>query len=196
MERMDVLDLWAEIVAWLSRHAPVTAAALRPPVGGSEVAAIEAELAVELPEELRQWWSCCGGTDHDVLADILPPFYTPYSVSGARRAWRAHRESWSSQWDSPACDYYAGSAGNSYHPAWIPIAGDGFADELLVDLRPGSLRGCVLEWEQETGKVHRPQWGGVGAMLAEVHRALVESVPAGHSRPTVTEDGRLDWQIS
>ncbi|RKT85322.1 Cell wall assembly regulator SMI1 [Saccharopolyspora antimicrobica] len=192
---MDVAELWSEIVRWLSEHAPVTAAALLTPVPPPDLAELEAEFAVELPAELRELWLCCGGTGVDVLADVLPPFYTPYSALEARQAWRDHRKHWAAQWERPACDYYAGSPGSSFHPAWIPIAGDGFADELVVDLRPGPLHGCVLEWEQETGQVLRPEWKSVAAMLFDVRRSLLEGAPAGHSYPTVTEDGRLDWQI-
>ncbi|MBB5155035.1 SMI1/KNR4 family protein [Saccharopolyspora phatthalungensis] len=191
---MDVTELWTKIVLWLTAHAPVTASALRPPVP-PDFAELEAELAVELPGELRELWTCCGGTDADVLADVLPPFYTPYSAAEALRSWRDHRKRWTMQWDRPACDYYAGSPGSSFHPAWIPIAGDGFADELVVDLRPGPLNGCVLEWEQESAQVFRPEWRCVTSMLVEVHRSLAEGVPTGHSFPTITEDGRLDWQI-
>lgn len=193
MSGMDVTELWANIVRWLEDHAPVTAAALEP--DPAELVALEAEFHVQLPADLRAWWTCCGGTATDVLADVLPPFYTPYSPSAALRAWRGHRELWTARWERPSCDYYAGSAGSSFHPAWIPIAGDGFADELVVDLRPGPLHGCVLEWEQEAAQVERPEWQGVSAMLADVYRALTDGVPAGHSHATVTEDGKLDWQI-
>lgn len=192
---MDVTELWSQIAHWLGRHAPVTAAALRPPVRKPDFVELEGEFSVELPDELRALWICCGGTEGDVLADVLPPFYTPYGAHQALSAWRDHRKTWTAQWDRPACDYYAGSPGSSFHPSWIPIAGDGFADELVVDLRPGPLRGCVLEWEQEHAQVLRPEWQGITAMLADVHRALTDGAPAGHSYPTVTEDGRLDWQI-
>lgn len=193
---MDVPELWSQIVRWLERYAPVTAAALRPPAQEPVFGELESEFAVDLPAELRALWTCCGGTDADVLADVLPPFYTPYGAEQALHAWRDHRKNWTAQWERPACDYYAGSPGSSFHPLWIPVAGDGFADELVVDLRPGRLHGCVLEWEQETAQVLRPEWTGVAAMLADVGKSLTEGAPAGHSYPTVTEDGRLDWQIS
>lgn len=195
MIRMDVTELWTRIVLWLGEHAPVTAAALLPPSPPPDFAELETEFEIGLPEELREWWTSCGGTDGDVLADVLPPFYTPYSAQRAWEVWSGHRKTWAAQWERPACDYYAGSPGSSYHPAWIPIAGDGFADELVVDLRPGPMRGCVLEWEQEAGQVQRPEWRSISAMLTDVHRSLTEGASAGHSHPTVTEDGRLDWQI-
>lgn len=196
MGQMDVTGLWADIVSWLSVHAPVTANALRPADPAADLAAFEADFATSLPEDLREWWSCCGGTDDAVLADVLPPFYTPYGPRRAREVREELRKTWSAQWDRPSCDYYAGTSGSSFHPAWIPIAGDGFADELVVDLRPGPLHGCVLEWEHESSKTWRPEWTGVMGMLTDVRRALIDGTPAGHSHPTVTEDGRLDWQIS
>ncbi|GAB3295733.1 hypothetical protein GCM10027563_37370 [Parasphingorhabdus pacifica] len=180
---------------WLSDHAPVTAAALRTPGSAPDLAELESDFGLSLPAELREFWTCCGGTDENVLADVLPPFYTPYGAQDALEIWRDQRKTWSAQWERPACDYQAGSAGSSFHPAWIPIAGDGFADELVVDLRPGPLQGCVLEWEQEATQAVCSEWRDVSAMLSDVYRSLTEGVPAGHSHPTVTEDGRLDWQI-
>lgn len=195
MKGMDVTQLWTRIVLWLGNHAPATAAALRRPDPVPDFAELEERFGIELPSELREWWWCCGGTDGDALADVLPPFYTPYGAQRSWEVWCSLRTAWSEQWERPACDYYAGSGGSSFHPAWIPIAGDGFADELVVDLRPGPLHGCVMEWEQEAARVTTPEWAGVCSMLADVHRALTEGAPAGHSHPTVTEDGRLDWQI-
>ncbi len=195
MAGMDVTQLWTKIVLWLGRHAPVTAAALRQPDPPPDLGRLETRFGVCLPPELREWWSCCGGTEDDVLADVLPPFYTPYGAQRSWDVWSSLRNAWDGQWERPACDYYAGSPGSSFHPAWIPIAGDGFSDELVVDLRPGPLHGCVVEWEQEAARVTTPEWAGVSSMLADVHRALTEGAPAGHSHPTVTEDGRLDWQI-
>ena len=192
---MDVTQLWTKIVLWLGEHAPATAAALPQPATSLDVEYLEAEFGLRLPAELREWWSCCGGTESDVLADVLPPFYTPYGVGRSLRTWKRLRESWRTQWQRPLCDPRAGSPGSSYHPAWIPIAGDGFADELVVDLRPGPMRGCVLEWEQEAAQVLVTEWSGVTAMLTDVYRALTEGTPSGYSHPTVTEDGRLDWQI-
>lgn len=195
MNRMDVTLLWTKITIWLAEHAPTTAAELKQASPAPDLDAYEDELALSLPKQLREWWSCCGGTEEDTLIDVFPPFYTPYSAAGALRAWSGFRRAWTGKWERPACDYYAGSAGNSFHPAWIPIAGDGFADELVIDLRPGPLRGCVLEWEQEVARVGPPVWPDLATLLADVHRALTEGSSAGYSRAVVTEDGRLDWQI-
>ena len=191
---MDVSALWSDIMSWLADHAPVTAAALREPDPVPDADEVEGVFALELPADLHAWWACCDGTDCEVLADVLPPFYTPYGARRSVEVWREHRKAWAG-WEGKNCDHYAGSAGTGFHPAWIPIAGDGFADELVVDLRPGPLRGCVLEWEQETSQAVRPEWTDVSAMLADVRRSLLQGTPAGHSHPTVTEDGRLDWQI-
>ncbi|PRW63791.1 SMI1/KNR4 family protein [Actinopolyspora mortivallis] len=195
MIRMDVTLLWTEITVWLAEHAPATAAGLRRAVPPPDLDTLEEDFAVGLPSQLRQWWSCCGGADEDTLVEVFPPCYTPYGAAGAWRVWSGFRELWGDRWQRPACDYYAGSAGSSFHPAWIPIAGDGFSDELVIDLRPGPLRGCVLAWEQETRRVGPPMWPDLATLLTDVHRALTEGTSAGYSRATVTAEGRLDWQI-
>ncbi|QGK71380.1 SMI1/KNR4 family protein [Allosaccharopolyspora coralli] len=191
---MEVVEVWSDIVRWLDEYAPVTAASLRVPDPALDVARLVEEFALTLPADLMAWWECCDGTDDDVLADVLPPFYTPYGARRSLEAWRCHRRSWAER-DEPNGFGRAGSEATGFHPAWVPIAGDGFADELVVDLRPGPSAGCVLEWEQETSQTARPEWADVSAMLSDVRRALVEGTSAGHSHPTVTEDGRLDWQV-
>ncbi len=191
---MEVIELWSDIVRWLDEHAPATAASLRVPDPALDLAGLVGEFALTLPADLVAWWRCCDGTDEDVLADVLPPFYTPYGARRSIEVWRCHRRSWPGV-EGRNCSRRAGAEATGFHPAWVPIAGDGFADELVVDLRPGPLSGCVLEWEQETSQIARPEWADVSAMLTDVRRALVDGTPAGHSHPTVTQDGRLDWQV-
>src|SRR5690625_3202704 len=133
MLEMSVTDLWTSIVYWLTEHAPATADALRAPSAPPDVTDLEREFQLAFPGELREWWRCCGGTADGVLADVLPPFYTPYGPAKAMESWRQHRQRFDDRWSRPSCAYYAGSAGSSFHPAWVPVAGDGFSDELLVD---------------------------------------------------------------
>lgn len=192
---MDVTRLWKKIELWLEDHAPVTAANLSPAGAPVELDAFERDVGLRFPTELKQWWSCCGGSVGDSFTEVIPPFYTPYAVGESWRVWSELRDEPSRRADGSIRAYQAGSGQSRFHPAWIPIAGDGFADELIVDLRSGPLHGCVMEWEQEAGRVGTPVWSTVETMLADIHRALTEGVPAGYCRATVTEDGRLDWQI-
>lgn len=193
MNGMEVAELWAEIEHWLRQHAPVTAAALRVPATARDFTAVQQELSAELPADLRAWWSCCDGTDPDVLAEVLPPFYTPYGMHKSLQEWRAKCEQLPV---GRAAGRQAGAHSQVFHPEWMPIAGDGYADELVVDLRPGPLRGCVLEWEKDAGRVQWCGWRSIRDMLGSVHRALTEGTAVVHSFPVVTEDGRLTWRVN
>ena len=63
-------------------------------------------------------------------------------------------------------------------------------------LRPGPLRGCVVEWDHELCQLTGPEWTSLAVMLREVATALENGSPVGHCVPAVTTDGRLDWRIS
>ncbi|GDY29186.1 glucan synthase [Gandjariella thermophila] len=195
MVAVGVAEQWSQIVRWLSVHAPTTGAALRTMALPEDVLDLEHELGVQIPDELFTWWSVCGGVSTAEFAEVIPPFYTPYGPREALEAWRKHRKLWLDTWERPDCDVEAGSAARSYHPAWVPFAFDGLGDDLVIDLRPGPLRGCVLEWDHEVCQLNGPEWTSVDAMLAEVATALEHGSPVGHCQPAVTTDGRLDWRI-
>ncbi|HEY8373048.1 MAG TPA: SMI1/KNR4 family protein [Pseudonocardiaceae bacterium] len=191
---MGVNGGWTRLRNWLARYAPVTHEVLRDGATESDLQVLEQEIGVELPPDLREWWMACDGAQEGEFAEVLPPFYTPYSVVGALEAWRGHRKVWLDSWSAPQAAPEAGGPANSYHPAWVPLAFDGVGNDLVVDLRPGPLRGCVLEWDHEACRVEGPQWPGVAAMLEAVVYAVTTGTQLGHSLPTVTPDGRLDWR--
>ncbi|MBP2474699.1 cell wall assembly regulator SMI1 [Crossiella equi] len=192
---MDVAEGWGRLWTWLAESAPTTHELLRPGAAPAEVEDLERRLGLTFSAELRQWWTLCDGTVRTDFAEIFPPFYTPHSTRSAfdAREWRRLR--WREQWAEPDAEPEAGTAARSFHPAWVPIAFDGCGDALVVDLRPGPLHGCVLEWDQERSEVHKPEWSSLAVMLTEVADALESGTPVGHSHPTVTPDGRLDWRI-
>ncbi|MCD0445880.1 SMI1/KNR4 family protein [Glycomyces sp. A-F 0318] len=71
--------------------------------------------------------------------------------------------------------------------ATVPIGRDGGGDVLVVDLRDGERRGCVMEWLAEEGYV-ATDWAGTGAMLADVADRLED--PA---QTAIGEYGMLEW---
>lgn len=174
---------------WLGEHAPATGSVLRPPEDPSAVLALAQETGVEPPGDLRTWWSVCGGTGQLAYAEVLPPFYTPIGPSDSLRSWRLKRPFWSADLDSEA-----GAPTVGFHPMWLPIAFDGCGDALAVDLRPGALSGCVVEWDRQRGEMAKPEWVCVEEMLDQVATALEHRGRLGHCEPLVTHDGRLDWR--
>jgi len=186
---VGVLRHWERILAWLEGHAPSTCSAFVP---GEDVAAVEALAAgsgLEPPADLRAWWSVCGGTANLTFAEVLPPFYTPLGPSNALRSWRLKKHFWPAD---PASE--AGTPTSGFHPRWLPIAFDGCGDALAVDLRPGVLSGCVVEWDRERGEMLKPEWTGLDEMLDQVATVLEHRGRLGHCEPLVTTDGRLGWR--
>ncbi|GAA4578627.1 hypothetical protein GCM10023176_54910 [Micromonospora coerulea] len=58
---MPVEESWRRITTWLVRHAPVTAAAIRPSSGAAEVRRTGEALARPLPGDLLAWWGLMDG---------------------------------------------------------------------------------------------------------------------------------------
>ncbi len=193
---MAVADAWGRIVRWLSFYTPSTGSVLRTMADREDVVILEQEIGVDLPDDLHEWWSVCGGTGNSAFAEIIPPFYTPHGPQGAMDSFRVQRKLWADTWDTPECGLDAGSTGSSYHPLWVPFAFDGLGDALVVDLRPGPLRGCVMEWDHERAEAHGPEWRSITEMLEQIATALEERSKVRHCRPDTTTDGRIDWRTS
>ncbi|MFM9608309.1 SMI1/KNR4 family protein [Streptomyces niveiscabiei] len=63
----QVADAWRRITGWLRDHAPDSYAALRPGAGLGTLAALEGELGIRLPVELRVLWTLTAGDDGGCL---------------------------------------------------------------------------------------------------------------------------------
>jgi cell wall assembly regulator SMI1 len=176
---VGVTEHWNRILAWLTEHAPTTRAALRP---GSD-----ARLDLEVPAELVQWWSVCDGTRPHAFAEIFPPFYTPV---GPHQALELRERNRSFLVETPS---EAGALTSGFHREWLPIATDGLGDVLAVDLRPGVLRGCVVEWDRERREMVKPEWTGIVEMFDQVAMALETRSRLGHCQPVVNSAGELSW---
>ncbi|GLZ30313.1 hypothetical protein Lesp02_25020 [Lentzea sp. NBRC 105346] len=175
---MGLIEHWDRILAWLAEHAPATRAVLRP---GSDV-----RLDLEVPADLRRWWNQFGGTTD--FAEILPPFYSPLGADRAVELRERFRPFFTGDLPSQAGTPIAG-----FHREWLPIAFDGIGDVLAVDLRPGALRGCVVEWDREKREMVKPEWNSVADMFDEVATALETRGRLGHCQPVVNSAGELSW---
>ena len=82
---------------------------------------------------------------------------------------------------------------NWIEPAFIPFASwDNYI--LAVDLRPGEHHGCVIEW----GPVDRTlgmRWTSLEHFFSDLLVSLETSGLFIHSRPQVTADGGLEWEM-
>lgn len=176
-------------MAWLDHHAPLTGSAFIPSEDDAAVEALSVASGLEPPEDLREWWAVCGGTADLAFAEVLPPFYTPLGPGNALRSWQLKERFWPRDLDTEA-----GTPTTGFHPRWLPIAFDGCGDALAVDLRPGVLSGCVVEWDRERGEMLKPEWTSLDEMLDQVATALEHLGRIGHCEPLITADGHLGWR--
>lgn len=61
-----------------------------------------------------------------------------------------------------------------------------------MDLRPGDLRGCVLDWGSVDGHFGAPVWNSVTQMWSDVADALETGMPPGEfseEDPHLTRNG-------
>ncbi|WP_151477466.1 SMI1/KNR4 family protein [Streptomyces albicerus] len=59
----EIADAWHRITHWLKHNAPDSYAALRPGAGPAAIAALEEELGIQIPVELRVLWLLTAGDD-------------------------------------------------------------------------------------------------------------------------------------
>lgn len=204
----EVINAWTRIVAVLAEHAPAVAAAVSGPASDEALAMLEREIGQVLPDELLAWLRLADGTEGGAHYAILPS-YVPCGVDWIVREHQVRLEVYGEE------DYSGAEGTSAGDEGWpvefydlIPIAGSGSGDCLVVDLRPGRNRGCVMEWfnHGELGA----GWPSIAAMLADVADALEHGRPEGR-KPTDEErahrtrvgglmavflaDGDLDWEF-
>lgn len=184
---MGVTADWTRILNHLGHVTPATRAALRP--GDRWTAGhVERELGVALPDDLRAFWSVCGGTRPDQRANVFPPHYTPYSPAEAL----ACRQRMAGE----SLDRAAGDADRLGWPdALLPVAQAGCDVYMVVDLRPGPRRGQVLELDPRLGALSISGRPNIGALVNQVHNAILHGQLVDGFRADA-EDGRLIWDLA
>lgn len=190
-------DSWIRIEAWLAEHAPATFAGLEPPAAPEAIAAAEAAIGLPFPDELRRSLLRHDGTGHHQL---LPLMWMPLGVDGISGNWAVNMEVQADVWGpdtgeddgDPEAD-----TGPWWHRQWIPFAGNGCGDHLVLDQRPTSLRGRIGEaYHDGCGTFGRePMLASLQALLAATATALETGEVIDGCRRTVTADGELDWEI-
>ncbi|KAB2344291.1 SMI1/KNR4 family protein [Actinomadura rudentiformis] len=195
-------ESWDIIVDWLGHHSPPELALIRPPATQKDIRNAERIVGTAFPDDLVAWWRRTDG-----MADqgsLVPPFYSPYSVSAAldRRqvwmtAWNGVMEQANAQFAAYVAQEDQAPAGTpcngAWLPSWLPIAGDGGGNDLFVDLRPGPAHGCVREFLSDEGAGDTAWWDGVAAMLADIAAGLTRDVPVRGDRIWVDDDGTISW---
>ena len=188
---IPVEESWRRIITWLAGHAPVTAAAIRPPAGAAEVRRTEEAVGRPLPADLLAWWGLMDGiADANYPAGFpIPPHYLPLPVAGVRD-WFARLSRFADQdccGPNGAHSTAAGESSFGFCTATVPICRDLAGDVLVVDLRDGAHHGCVMSWWAEEGYAET-DWAGTATMLADAADRLDDP-----TRTEIVEGGSLQW---
>ncbi|GHH26522.1 hypothetical protein [Streptomyces lanatus] len=123
----EVADAWHRLTGWLRRNAPDSYAALRPGAGPAAVAALEDDLGLAIPLELRVLWTLTAGDSGVDGAGCLPgnEALLPLDAVAA-----LHRRQLDAQADEDALNAERPEDERTYFwkPAWIPVATRGVID--------------------------------------------------------------------
>lgn len=195
----EVRESWDRIDAWFGERR-LPRAAVRMAVDEGRLRAVEADLAVTLPVDAREWWGLEG-----VSADYwIPGSFAPVGLEEAletRGIWLLVAEQEGPSFDAD------GEPEPRFLPSFLPIAMSPGGDGLIVDLRPGDGHGAVLLWDHETWVPGVPLWSSVAVMLQDIAVALESGTPAllGHGAlggtteacvAVLDDAGDLVWQVT
>jgi cell wall assembly regulator SMI1 len=208
----EVIHAWNRIVTVLVEHAPATARCISGPASDEALTALQGEIGQPLPDDLLEWLRAADGAGLTFDAEIIPHFL-PYGVDAILSDQKVRSEVYGTS-DHSAGWIAGGSAGDEYDGGWpaefaslIPLATSGAGDILVVDLRPGPLRGCVMEWYNHGGLTAR--WPSITAMLTDIADTLEHGRPedrdptddecahrtrTGGQMAVFTADGTVAWE--
>ncbi len=172
------------IVAWLNKHAPESAARLRPPATSKALETLAKALGQPLPPELVAMWQ---------VHDGLPIFeYAGLGATESKRR-RAGLEKLRKEGTFANHEVFAQSEpliqSVKWHPGWIPLAEDGCGNLYCLDLAPGPA-GCVgqvIKWEMAGGPFADSSVGL--AEMLERYAAALESGKFKYEVDSGTYDG-------
>ncbi|RFC77473.1 SMI1/KNR4 family protein [Streptomyces sp. AcE210] len=142
----QVTEAWQRITAWLEQNAPASYAALLPAATERDIAALEHDMGVRAPVELRALWLLCAGSQDTTAACFLPD--GGWALMPLESAGRVYR--WQSQWQRQNGD----AESPIWKPTWIP-----FCSWSVTDTSYGRFI------DAETGEVGR--WDDMGVRTVE-----------------------------
>ncbi|WP_406136658.1 hypothetical protein [Streptomyces sp. NBC_01089] len=142
----QVADAWHRITGWLQKNAPDSYAALRAGADPGALAALEDDLGVRIPVELRVLWMLTAGDDGVNGSGCLPGNHTLMPLDEVAAV---HRMKTDAQTHHATLD--AGRHEDEritvWEPTWIPVVALGAADStsgLYLDTETG----CLGPWSR------------------------------------------------
>ncbi|MFD9861905.1 SMI1/KNR4 family protein [Streptomyces alboflavus] len=188
----SITESWSCIEAWLAQNAPGTFAGLEPPAERSAIAAAERAIGLPLPEPLRESLLRHNGTGYH---GVLPPFWELRSVQTLVEDWARRVEINRDEFADPEPSDPEEEHGPWWHRLWIPFAGNGCGDFLIIDQRQYRRRGRIGHADHETGCFFwsHPRWASLSALMEATAIALETGEMDGYI-PVTDDEGDLEWE--
>lgn len=138
---------WLRIERWLAQSAPEAKDCLAAGLTPEQLADLERELGAELPDQVRAWFSRCGG---QAQHQSLLPRWELSRPDDVVSTWRMHASLKEDGLFDDEADIQATGAVRAewWNAGWIPVATDAAGNLLCIDLAPaaGGCVGQVIEW--------------------------------------------------
>jgi cell wall assembly regulator SMI1 len=137
----EVADAWHRITRWLQRNAPDSHAALRVGAGPAAIAALEEDLGIRIPIELRVLWMLTAGDDGGNGWGCLPGNKALMSLDTVAAVYKLKMDSQAHQ-DALNADRPEDERITVWKATWIPVVALGPADStsgLYLDAATGYL---------------------------------------------------------
>lgn len=136
---------WARIETWLKKHSPATPRALRPGAPEARIAKAENALGITFPADVRASYRIHDGQSSD--GPVLFNGWALLSLARVMEEWRL----WKGLLDGGEFKRKKSKSNGAtlkdwWHPAWIPLSGNGAGDHHCLDLAPGpkGTRGQII----------------------------------------------------
>ncbi|MEV7391628.1 hypothetical protein [Streptomyces sp. NPDC091215] len=201
-------DAWARVRTVLDAHAPSTARTVRASAAMGDITEAQSVMGQPFPDAVTDQLLLFDGVEPNPVAGVLlPPLYIPVGVHRMQMLWQRKRAASATPAIGEDAVGIAGEPCREFHPLLVPIGDDTTGDLLVVDNRPGELRGSVLTWGKADGFFGAPTWRSVPEMWADVASALETGSPQGaeyEDDPNMTRngcaavftaDGILEWEF-
>ncbi|MEV7286350.1 SMI1/KNR4 family protein [Streptomyces sp. NPDC093252] len=200
MSIATVGESWDRIEDWLSRHAPVTLARLRPPASAADIEAAQRTLGVTLPDDVAASLRRHDGVE---LADgtLELSYYGPLSrvadivdrTLSLRRIGEQFADLNTDDENDDENDAHQLTA--FWHPKWLLLTlGIGWqsSDGLFVTCRPGPHHGRPGRYFDEDAAGFT-EWPTFRHLLTDLADALRDG-RAFHHRIPIAAEGALRWE--
>jgi len=178
LDSTSLADTWARLEAWLDVHAPHLGASLQPGATPREIAALEAQIGMRLPDDVAVSWLRHDGQADDAANGLLPPAPGRFawmeipqvllSLEGIEREWRMMKELVDGgEFKGKTSEPETGIRDDWWNVGWVLLSTDGGGNSFCLDLSPTSQGtvGQIIEFKHD-GKARRllapsfPAWLG------------------------------------